>query len=198
MDFVNTEIDSEENGILLVATDEISEVISTSYTNTMFTAYIWIMLYYTDNSAYRTFNCKNSTVFFEHANISDAENVNILTSTLINKCIIYLHTIYENPDYLNRIYYVPWSTNIEIQKLFKLEIMKDEKLKEKVRFDNPVITQDSILSSIDNEFKDSEITIRYVDIDFDNFKDLGILGKFYCELYIKGFPDENERKHLRI
>lgn len=52
------------------------------------------------------------------------------------------------------------------------------------------------MGSIDNEFDTSSLAIQYQNIDFETSRDLGLLGRFYCELYIKEFPDENERESL--
>lgn len=194
--FVEEELQGDENGLLLETTNEIEEIPFAKHINTMFSAYIWVMLYYNKKGEHSVFDCHNATVFFEHANISDSENVKLYTTTLINKCIEYLKFVKKNPDYADREYSIPWAVNNKIIDDLKIAIEKDEDLKGYVNFDKAMVSQETILNSIDNAFKIDEIEISFTDIDFENQDDLGLLGRFYCELYMREFPDKDERESL--
>lgn len=197
LNFVDAETLESESGLLLETTTDIEEVPFAKHANTMFSAYIWIMLHYTkkDNNK-QLFDTHNATVFFEHANISDSENVKLYTTTLINKCMEYLRQVKNNPDYSDREYSVPWAVNKKIVEEFKEAVSKAEDLNGFVRFDGAKVTQESILNSVDNAFKVDAVEIGFTDIDFNNPADLGLLGRFYCELYMIEFPDEDERESL--
>ena len=196
LNFIDAEILENSSGMILETTNDLNEVSLSNYINTMFSAYIWIMLYYNKKGEHKAFDCKNSTVFFEHANISDSDNVKLYTDTLINKCIEYLKYVKSQAQYSDREYTLAWAVNKKIGEAFKekIEIITD--LADIIRFDKAKISQDSILSSVDDAFKVDEIDITYKDIDFNNIEDLGLLGRFYCELYMIEFPDEDERESL--
>lgn len=172
----------------------------------IFSAYVWIMLYYTEGEEKHTgFDCSHATVWFEHANIADNKNVELLTKTLVDKCITYFESIFLRGKYKERVYGIPWAINEYVKDALKKEIRKiqmDEKhpfheaFMKQIDLDMAGIGQDTILSNIDDEFNGDGVTIKYTEIDFDNRESMGLLGRFYCELYVKEFPDENERESL--
>lgn len=194
LNFVSDMNLDEENTLILETTKDVEEIALAKHTETMYAAYIWIMLQYSDDCNSSEFDCHNATVFFEHANISDSENVKIYTETLINKCIKYIKHSKECTEYSNRIYTVPWAVNNKIISEFKKAIEKEPELLEYVKFNKPCVSQEIILNSIDNAYRIDETEIRFKDIDFENPADLGLLGRFYCELYMVEFPDADERE----
>lgn len=206
MHHINAILESEETSILLEATDKCYVNKSDDSKEYLFSAYIWVMLYYyygdEDTSG---FDCKRSTVFYEHANIADGGNIDLLTETLSAKCIKYLEEIFANAQFSERIYCIPWAINANIKdnlcsKIKSLRNDKDYPFKEyfveRIDLGMPKLKTESILVSIDNEFSDENLDVKFVNINFNDFESLGILGRFYCELYIKEFPDANERETL--
>ena len=196
LNFIDAELLGNGGGMLLETTSDLVEISLNNHVNTMFSAYIWIMLYYNKKGENKSFDCKNSIVFFEHVNISDSDNVKLYTKTLINKCIEYLKYVQNLPAFSDREYTLAWAVNNKIANAFKNEVESIDYLHQIIRFDKAQISQESILSSIDDAFKVNEIYIQYKDINFYNIEDLGLLGRFYCELYMIEFPDENERESL--
>ena len=196
LNFIDAEILEKSTGMILETDSDLTEISLSNHTNTMFSAYIWIMLYYSKRGEHKAFDCKNSTVLFEHANISDSDNVKLYTDTLINKCIEYLKYVKSQPQYSDREYTLAWAVNKKIGETFKEKIQNNNDLQDIIKFDKAKISQDSILSSVDEAFRVDEIDITYKDIDFNSTSDLGLLGRFYCELYMMEFPDEDERESL--
>lgn len=206
MHFINKEMESKSQGLILEDIGKSEIISSKNKCEYIFSAYIWIMLNYTFVGEMTGFNCNHSTVMFEHANIADSENVELLTNSLINKCIQYLEEIWSAKElYGNRIYNIPWAINNEvreqlIERIIELrndnEYRYSTELKERVDLEMPQISQGTILENIDNEFEDDCNTVEYLNVDFDNEEHLALLGAFYCVLYSKEFPDENERESL--
>lgn len=203
--FIN-KMEESENSFLLEDNGEsnINQYIkSREY---IFSAYIWIMLYYVvKNEEHAGFDCTRATVWFEHANIADNKNVELLTETLVNKCLSYFNKIWESGEYPERIYSIPWAINESVRDALRKAVENirndsehpyQKNYLEQVNLDMADVEQNSILSNIDDEFADEEFVLKYTDIDFDNAENLGLFGRFYCELYMREFPDENERESL--
>lgn len=196
-----TSVKSDTAFILQLEDYEINTKLNNS--EYIFSAYIWIMLHYTDSNNIE-FDTARTLALCEHANIADSGNVNFLKKRLIDKIITHLESVWENPEYNERKYSVIWALNDALINDFKDKVDRligegnykyANSLKERLVFESniPVST---ILSKIDLDFCDSELNIVHRHIDFENTADLGLLGRFYCELYLKEFPDINERESL--
>ncbi|MGI6701718.1 MAG: GNAT family N-acetyltransferase [Christensenellales bacterium] len=173
--------------------------------NYLFSAYIWIMLnYYDKNAGVKKFNPDNTAVWFEHANIADSENVKFLKAKLMDKIITHLENVLSQEKYDDRIYQLCWALNKNFLNDFVDRVnalIDDPKYKFRKQFQERLILSNkqslsTLINSIDYDFGESGITVRYTDIDFNDSSHLGLLGRFYCELYCDEFPDDNERESL--
>lgn len=117
----------------------------------------------------------------------------------------YFEKIWASDEYKDREYGIPWAVNESVKNALKDSIYRIQQDKSHPYWENYTkqvdlkmadIEQNTILSNIDDEFDQDKLVIKYIDIDFEEQDSLGLLGRFYCELYIKEFPDENERESL--
>lgn len=169
--------------------------------NDLFTAYIWVMIYYTTED--ESFDCQRCTALFEHANLADNKTVELLTASLKKKVILTFENIFSDKEYLNRTYYIPWAVNKDIEEEIKKEIRTmiednnyefNEQLKNHICLDDSHVNVDEILDNIDDVFANEDVEYRF--IDFNKSSDLVVFSKFYFEIYVNQFPDENERETL--
>jgi L-amino acid N-acyltransferase YncA len=172
----------------------------------IFTAYLWVMLYRQDSSWFRrrddtiALKAENMIPFFEHVNIADSYNTEFLTECLFDKVFNYLR--YAAKVYPDRHYAFVWSMTPQLREQFRRHVQEQSQntqdpflasLPDRLTF-TETITPDSLLYALDNEFGSPRASTEFITIDFSDNRLRGIFARFYGELYLGAFPDENERE----
>ncbi len=170
----------------------------------LFTAYIWVMIYYTTEQE-QAFDCQRCTAFFEHANLANNQTVEILVQSLKRKVVLAFEQIFQDEANHDRTYYIPWSLDKSVynevaQEILRLQADKEYRFhdlfKTNICLDGCRINADEILNNIDDVFDEDYMAQTYRHIDFDDPADLTLLASFYFDIYVKEFPNENERESL--
>jgi ribosomal protein S18 acetylase RimI-like enzyme len=174
----------------------------------IFTAYVWVMLYYKDHSRFRRRDdtivpkAENLIPFFEHVNIADSHNTGFLTECLFDKVLSYLR--YAAKVFPDRQYAFVWSMTTQLREEFQKRVQERSQntqdpflasLPARLTFEE-TISPDSLLHALDNDFGSSSMSTEFTAIDFSNSRLRGLFARFYGELYLEAFPDENERETL--
>lgn len=162
------------------------------------TAYVWL-LFETDEDFYE-FRPEKSLAFFEHANLTDKSTYTFLIETLIDKSIKHFEYIFSDNNYNGRKYRFIAAFNEMIEKKFK------EKYEALTKIDSyfgralktrlnlcPKRKPTEVFNSFDEFFMRNN-AIFYENVDFRDKSTINDLGRFYTDIYMESFPDENERE----
>ena len=203
-DFANPDnsyfYDKIENGELSFAAQIDQFFPCTNYKSKKYycTAYVWL-LFEVESDDY-TFKPEKSLAFFEHANLTDKNTYNFLIGTLIDKSLKHFQSIFNNPKLDGRKYRFVCALNHRIEKTCidrfnEIACQNSEfgkAIKERVIM-TPKRTATSVFSAFDDFFTRNNV-ITYEKIEYADKKKITDLGRFYTDIYMECFPDENERE----
>lgn len=164
------------------------------------TAYVWI-LFELEEEEYQ-FKPEKSVAFFEHTNLADGETYNFLIATLIDKSLKHFDSIYGKTENAERKYRFVCAMNDRIASKCIYEyttVMNSEtplgnKLRGRVIME-PKHHPADVFSSYD-EFFSSSRSIQFIEVSCLVKNTISDFGRFYTDIYLDAFPDENEREEL--
>ena len=162
------------------------------------TAYVWL-LFEVESDDY-AFKPEKSLAFFEHANLADRNTYSFLISTLIDKSLKHFQGIFGNPKLDGRKYRFVCALNHKIENACIArynEISSQDSefgraLRDRVIM-TPKRTATSAFSAFDDFFTRNNV-ITYEEIEYADRKKITDLGRFYTDIYMECFPDDNERE----
>lgn len=162
------------------------------------TAYVWL-LFEVESDDY-AFKPEKSLAFFEHANLTDKNTYSFLISTLIDKSLKHFQGVFGNPKLDGRKYRFVCALNHKIENACITrynEISSQDSefgraLRDRVIM-TPKRTATSAFSAFDDFFTRNNVII-YEEIEYADRKKITDLGRFYTDIYMECFPDDNERE----
>ena len=162
------------------------------------TAYVWLLFELEDDEY--AFKPEKSVAFFEHANLADNSTYEFLISTLIDKSLKHFESIYRQPENAGRRYRFVCAMNDKIAQecverfraVMSSGAETGELLKGKIEME-PKHTPAEVFASYDEFFTPSR-PFNFVEVSCDDPDTISDLGQFYTDVYLKEFPDENERE----
>jgi len=162
------------------------------------TAYVWILFALEDDEY--IFKPEKSVAFFEHANLANNITYEFLISTLIEKSLKHFEGIYSNPKTADRKYRFVCAMNNKIAseciKKYS-EVMNSgtpfgDILKSRIEMKSNY-SPDEVFATYDEFFSPSK-KLKYTEISFSDPSTISDYARFYAEVYMEAFPDENERE----
>ena len=163
------------------------------------TAYLWV-LFELDNKEHYDFMPQTSVAFFEHTNIADKETLEFLSLALINKVFTHFKQIFDNPEYAERKYrfVCGMNSNIEKKLIEEYERITSYDNSYSARFKERLIIHPKRPASeafiAFDEYFSTKSNISIVPLYPNDQQSVSDLGRFYTDVYMDCFPDENERE----
>ena len=162
------------------------------------TAYVWILFELEDDDF--SFKPEKSVAFFEHANLANKGTYKFLIETLIDKSLKHFESIYSSPENSERKYRFVCAMNdkIGLECISKYtEIMNSgsplgKKLKENIILE-PKHSPADVFASYDGFFSPSN-SIKFTEVSYLNQDTISDFGRFYTDIYMEAFPDDDERE----
>ncbi|QSO53954.1 GNAT family N-acetyltransferase [Alicyclobacillus curvatus] len=175
------------------------------HTEYFFSAYLWLMFTVNDGNPETRFNPKNTVIFFEHANLADTGNYDFLLSCLMSKCFLHFSQVFADPLSKNRSYSFCFAMNNDIRDRFNEELAKH-----RAGTDNPELalayrtrvlaepnySLDEVLDAFDAYFTTTESHLTFIEVSIKDDASIQKLCEFYAHIYLREFPDPNERESL--
>lgn len=193
--------DKIENGDIPFALQIDSFIPSTGYKAQKYycTAYVWILFELEDSKNY-DFRPESSLAFFEHANLTDMDSYQFLVQMLLNKAMAHFERIFTDSRYNNRKYRFVCAMNKEIEtalkNCFENRIAVNDTMatefKERLLLKPKRRAADAFLGF--DEYFSPTSKLSYYEISINDKNSIIDLGRFYTEIYMENFPDEDERE----
>jgi len=163
------------------------------------TAYVWLLFELEEDEQF-TFRPEKSIAFFEHANLTDKETYQFLIETLVDKSIKHFSDIFSNSEYNGRKYRFVCAMNDEISASFHKRFRETVNSKSVIgkSFKNRILlepkhTPAAVFSAYDDYFTESNM-LSYTEVTLKNKDTISDLGRFYTDMYMENFPDDDERE----
>ena len=192
--------DKVENGDLSfgVRIDDLTSCLNYKAKKYYSTAYVWILFEVEEESL--SFKPEKSVAFFEHANLANKGTYKFLIETLIDKSLKHFESIYSRTDNADRKYRFVCAMNdkIAIECVNKYqEIMNSgtpfgDMLKKNVNM-IPKHSPADVFAAYDEFFSPSE-KLDYVEVSYLEPSTISDFGRFYTDVYMDAFPDDDERE----
>lgn len=162
------------------------------------TAYVWILFELEDEEY--SFKPEKSVAFFEHANLASNGTYSFLIETLIDKSLKHFERIYSKAENSARRYRFVCAMNdkIAVECINKYrEVMNSgtsfgNTLKDKIIME-PKHSPSDVFASYDEFFSPSN-HLKYVEVSCLDQSTISDFGRFYTDIYMEAFPDEDERE----
>lgn len=165
------------------------------------TAYVWIM-FESISEEKKHFLPQRALTFFEHANMASKQSYEACIRALISKCFVHFDHIFSIETNTAKYRYC-LSMNKEIEHIFLREI------ESKFKAENPlhakyrqcidpksVHSETVVFSAFDSFFDDSIDSSSFTEVSLNNSNSLSLLADFYANIYLRSFPNPNERETL--
>jgi len=163
------------------------------------TAYVWV-LFEVENEDDNSFFPERTVAFFEHSNLADTDNYLFLLKRVVEKSIAHFADVYSDKKYHSRKYRFICGMNDEIEdyciERYEEEMKKDTELAELFRKNISLKKKrkaHEVFAGYDEFFSHGK-SYSFVELDYANRNDISLLARFYAEIYIEAFPDDDERE----
>lgn len=162
------------------------------------TAYVWI-LFELEGEEY-SFKPERSVAFFEHTNLADRETYRFLVDALIDKSLKHFGNVFADPANAGRKYRFVCAMNEEIQRdlerkyeeAFAADPALAEALRDRISFE-PKHSPSEVFSAYD-EFFSMNKDVSFSEVTFDDPRTISDFGRYYTDIYMEAFKDEDERE----